>query len=289
VAAALRLATRGSALARAQARIAAQALSSAGAGELTEIVIRTTGDRRPDAPLEQLEGQGWFVAELEQALLDGRADAAVHSAKDLPSALGPGLDIAAYLPRADPRDVAVTRGGVPLASLPEGAAVGTSSTRRAAFLLAMHPQLRPVPIRGNVDTRLRKLDAGEADGLVLAAAGLQRLGSSRPVEHLDPSVFVPAPAQGAVALETLSGSATALLCAGVDDAPTRAAATAERAVLEALGGGCLLPLGAWARIEDGRLALSAALAVEGEIRRAELTGTPEEAADLGRRVAAQLR
>lgn len=254
-------------------------------------MVRTAGDRRPEVPLEQLEGQGWFVAELERALLDGRADVAVHSAKDLPSLLAPGLRVAAYLPRADARDVVVTRDNAPLSGLPEGAAVGTSSTRRAAFLRALHPALRMVPIRGNVDTRLRKLDLHEVDALVLAAAGLDRLRLGfRVAEHLEPAVFVPAPAQGAVALEVPEGSAAASVCARADDAPTRAVVTAERAVLAALGGGCLLPLGAWARYEAGSLLLSAALAGDGGIRRAEVVAAADEdPAALGERAAALLR
>src|SRR2546430_371365 len=162
-AAGIRLATRTSPLARSQAALAAQRLRAQGAAEIGIVPVSTSGDRHPDVPLDRLEGQGWFTAELERSLLDGRADVAVHSAKDLPSVLAPTLLLAALLPRGDPRDAAVTRDRVTLAALPPGALVGTGSARRIAFLAVQHPGLRPVPVRGNVDTRLRKLDAGEID------------------------------------------------------------------------------------------------------------------------------
>jgi hydroxymethylbilane synthase len=286
----LRLATRGSALALRQAALAANALLEAGSHEVVSLVIRTEGDRRNDAPIDQLEGQGWFTADLERSLMDGRADVAVHSAKDLPSALAPGLNIAAYLARADARDGVVSTTGRGLEELPSGATVGTSSARRAGLLAALYPRLQAVPIRGNVDTRLRKLDTGEVDALLLACAGIDRLAlGTRLTQRLDPLVFVPSPAQGAIALETLAGSAPARACEPVDDRSTRLAVTAERAVLSALGGGCLLPLGAWARVEAGRLVLVAALVADGSIRRAEGEGTLENPQALGEAVAARLR
>lgn len=286
----LRLATRGSALAQAQAQLAADALRAAAGIGIETVIIRTEGDRRSHTPIEQLEGQGWFTAELERSVLDGRADVAVHSAKDLPSALAPGLRVAAYLARADPRDGVVSPGGLPLAGLPGGATVGTSSARRAGLIAALHPGLRPVPIRGNVDTRLRKLDSGEVDALVLACAGLDRLGyAARCCERLDPEEFVPSPAQGAIALETIAGGAPSRVCEPVSDPRTAAAVAAERAVLAGLGGGCLLPLGAYARIEDGQLVLTAALVVDGAVRRAGASGPVERPEALGEMVAARLR
>jgi hydroxymethylbilane synthase len=284
------LATRGSALALRQAALAVDALRAAGRGDVETLIVRTEGDRRTNAPIDQLEGQGWFTADLERSLLDGSADVAVHSAKDLPSALAPGLGIAAYLARADARDGVVSASGGPLDELPTGATVGTSSARRAGLLAALYPGLRTVPMRGNVDTRLRKLDAGEVDALVLACAGLDRLSlGHRLSQRLDATVFVPSPAQGAIALEAVPGSGAALACALVGDSATRVAVTGERAVLIGLGGGCLLPLGAWARIEDGHLVLVAALVVEGAIRRVELSGSPEEPEALGEMVASRLR
>jgi hydroxymethylbilane synthase len=287
---ALRLATRGSRLALAQAALATEALRAAGITAVETVVIRTQGDERPGTPVEGLEGDGWFSAALEVALGEGRADAAVHSAKDLPSRLAAGLEVAAYLERADCRDALVTRDGRGLGALEPGAAIGTSSARRAAFLRALHPELTVVPIRGNVDTRLRKLEAGEVDGLLLACAGLDRLGATeRLFERLDPRIFVPAPCQGAIAVEVRAGGEAAGACAAADDPPTRVAAAAERAVLAALGGGCLLPLGAWARVEDGRLVLTAALDVAGALRRVELAGDQGAPAELGERAAARLR
>jgi hydroxymethylbilane synthase len=286
----LRLATRGSALALRQATLAAESLRAAGHGDVETLVIRTEGDRRVDAPIDQLEGQGWFTADIERSLLEGRADIAVHSAKDLPSALAPGLSIAAYLARADVRDGVVSSSGDPLEALAPGATVGTSSARRAGLLAALYPGVRAVAIRGNVDTRLRKLDAGEVDALLLACAGLDRLSlGGRFTQRLDPTEFVPSPAQGAIALETVIDSAGADACARAGDAMTRVAVTAERAVLIALGGGCLLPLGAWARVEGDQLVLAAALVVDGSIRRAEASGGLDAPEALGEMVAARLR
>ncbi len=286
----LRLATRGSALARAQAVLAARALRARGGVEIETVIVRTEGDRRTDVPIGELDGQGWFTAELERSLLDGRVDVAVHSAKDLPSMLAPGLSVGGYLLRADPRDGVVSMGDRTLAQLPAGSTVGTSSARRAGLLAGLYPGLRPVGIRGNVDTRLRKLDAGECDALVLACAGLDRLGlGDRCAERLDPITFVPSPAQGAIALEAVADSAAARLCAAVADGATTAAVVAERAVLAGLGGGCLLPLGAWARIEDARLILVAVLVFDGSVRRAEASGDVDDAAALGELVASRLR
>ena len=184
----------------------------------------------------------------------------------------------------------VSAGGRTLAQLPDGATIGTSSARRAGLLAALYPRLRAVAIRGNVDTRIRKLEAGEYDALVLACAGLDRLGiGDRCTERLDPVVFVPSPAQGAIALEIVTGSPSAQRCAAVADPATTAAVIAERAVLAGLGGGCLLPLGAWARIEDGRLHLVAALVEGGAVRRTEATGRVDDPVTLGAMLAGRLR
>jgi hydroxymethylbilane synthase len=287
----LRLATRGSALARAQGGLAAAALEAYGGGASARLVIVTTGgDRNQSTPIEQMEGQGWFTAEIERSVLEGEADVAVHSAKDLPTTLAPGLEVVALLPRGNPADALVTRDGAALRLLPDGASVGSSSQRRSALLAAIRPGLRCVPIRGNVDTRLRKLDAGEVDGLLVAAAGMDRLGlSSRISERLDPRQFVPAPGQGAIALEAVAGSAPAAIAAAADHPATRLAVTCERAVLLALGGGCLLPLGVWARLEGEHLVISAALAADGSVARIEIGGDPADAADLAERVAGALR
>lgn len=287
--AALRLATRGSALARAQADVAAAALRGAGATATALVVVTTAGDRHQATPIAQLEGQGWFTAEVERSLLDGRADVAVHSAKDLPTELTAGLEVAAVLARGDARDALVTRDGRGLADLDPGTTVGTSSARRAALLAGMRPDVRCVPIRGNVDSRLRKLDGGEVDALVVAAAGLDRLDlAGRIAERLDPRLFVPAPAQGAIALEVVAGSQASALVSVAGDPATALAVTTERALLRALGGGCLLPFGAWARVEEDRLVVSAALAGERGLRRAELSGDPAKTDALVARLAQAL-
>jgi hydroxymethylbilane synthase len=289
---ALRVATRGSALARAQTALAVAALRDGANVESEVLVVRTSGDRAPDVPAALMEGQGWFTAELEAALLDGRADAAVHSAKDLPTELAGGLAVVAHLPRADARDALVTRDASSLAALPAGARVGTSSPRREAFLRAARPDLAAVPMRGNVDTRLRKLDEGEVDALLLACAGLDRLGlGDRISERLDPRRFVPAPAQGVIAIEARVDSTAAHACAPVDDARSRAAVRAEREVLRRLGAGCRLPLGAWARVDEERLVLLGALALDdGSVRTAEAAAPLDaDPRALGDDVAARLQ
>lgn len=286
----LRLATRGSPLARAQAELAAAAIASGDGPRARLVVVRTGGDRNQSTPIDQMEGQGWFTAEIERCLLAGDADVAVHSAKDLPTALSAGLAVVAMLPRADPSDALVTRDGSLLHVLEDGALIGSSSARRSALLAALRPGLRSVPIRGNVDTRLRKLDAGEVDGLVVASAGMDRLGlSARIAERLDPRQFVPAPGQGAIALEAVAGAPPAVLAAHAGDPATMLVVSCERAVLLALGGGCLLPLGVWARLEADRLVVSAALGTEGGVKRVELGGAPGDAAGVAERVAAALR
>ncbi|MDP2327995.1 MAG: hydroxymethylbilane synthase [Dehalococcoidia bacterium] len=258
----LRIATRGSALALAQTSLAADALRAALPGATVELVtITTQGDRDRATPLRVLGGQGVFVASVREAVLDGRADIAMHSLKDMPTAPVEGLTIGAMMERADPRDVLVGRNGARLADLPEGSRIGTSATRRLAVLRALRPDLVAVEIRGNVDTRLAKVAAGEVDGVVLAAAGLQRLGRSSEITQVfDAMAFLPSPGQGVIALECRADDAATLAAlAHLDDAPSRAAVIAERAVLAALGTGCNLAVGAFARIEGDLLNLRAML------------------------------
>jgi hydroxymethylbilane synthase len=261
---ALRLGTRGSALALAQSGMIADDLRTLGAA-VELVVIRTTGDDRPP---NTVWGEGAFVMALEAALLDGRIDVAVHSAKDVPTAQDPRLAIAAYPHREDPRDALVCReAGHTLATLPAGAIVGTDSPRRAAFLRAHRPDLRTRPLHGNVDTRLRKLAAGEADALVLAVAGLKRLGlEGRVSEALPADVAPPAPGQGALAVQVRADDPVARpLAARLDDPVTRAAVEAERAFLRASGGGCRAPLGALATLVGDTLTIHGAVATEGAV------------------------
>ena len=266
---ALRCATRGSALALAQVALVADALRALDPPtDVTVLEITTQGDRDRVTPLTQLGGLGVFAAAVREAVLDGRADVAVHSLKDVPTAPVAGLTIAAILERADPRDAFVGAGGRRLAALPAGARVGTSASRRIAMIRAIRPDLVPVEIRGNVDTRLAKLAAGEYDGILLAAAGLSRLGRLDEATQLfDAREFLPSPGQGAIAIECRTDdTATLALLARIDHAPTRAAVTAERGVLAALGAGCDLAVGAYAEIEGDLITLRAMLGgdVEGE-------------------------
>jgi hydroxymethylbilane synthase len=240
----LRVATRGSALARWQAERVVELLDV----DAEYVLLSTKGDERRDVPIHAMGGTGVFVKEVEQAVLDGRADVAVHSAKDLPSATAPGLELAALPERADARDALVGR---TLDEIPTGGRVGTGSVRRRAQLAALRPDLDFGELRGNIPTRIEK--AGAFDAVVLAAAGLDRLGLSDHVaERLDPSVVLPQVAQGALAVECRDDDdETRAQLAGIDDPGVRAAVTAERAYLAALGGGCDLPCGALAEADAG--------------------------------------
>ena len=256
----LRAATRGSPLARLQTELVAALLHE----HVEALVVETTGDRRQDVPIHEMGGQGVFVKEVQSAVLDGRADFAVHSAKDLPSAPTPGLVIAAVPERADARDAMV---GSTLAGLRRGAHVGTGAVRRRAQLAATRPDLEFGELRGNIDTRLRK--AGEFDAVVLAAAALIRLGRTEAItELLEPSVVMPQVGQGALAVECRADDARVRsLLAGAQHGPSRRAVDAERAYLAALGGGCDLPAGAHALVGPGdRVRMSVVLAtVDGSV------------------------
>ncbi len=252
----LRIGTRGSALALVQARwVAARLAEHDVPTEL--VIIRTEGD---DRPADTAWGEGAFVGRIVGALLDGSVDVAVHSAKDLPTDEHPDLVIAACPPREDPRDALVCRvRGTTLASLPVGARVGTDSPRRTAFLGALRPDLRMHPLHGNVDTRLAKLDRGDSDALVLAVAGLTRLGRADRIDDILPAGVVPsAPGQGSLAIQVRAADSEAVAAVGrLDDPATRTAVEAERTLLNATGGGCRAPIGALGRVVDGRLELTA--------------------------------
>src|SRR3984893_3561012 len=251
--------SRGSQLALWQARWVQARLAELGLESRIEI-IKTTGDKVLSVPLSSVGGKGLFTKEIEDALLARQVDLAVHSLKDLPTEIPAGLQITAIPEREDARDAMVGRR---LSELSRGARVGTSSLRRSAQLRRLRPDLQVESVRGNVDTRLRKLDEGQYESIVLAAAGLARLGwSSRIAEALEPEVMCPAVGQGALAVETRIGEDA---CQALDHAPTRAAVTAERAVLSALGGGCLTPIGAHSRVEGEQIRLMAiVLSVGGE-------------------------
>ena len=292
---AIRLGTRASALATTQSGHVADLIRERLGREVVLVEVATEGDRS-SAPLASMGGTGVFVSALRDALLDGRVDVAVHSLKDLPTAPADGIALAAVPLREDPRDVVVARDGLTLGELPVGSRLGTGSPRRVSQLAALGLGLELEGIRGNVDTRIRKVREGQVDAVVLARAGLARLGRLDEVtEVLDPLQMLPAPGQGALAVECRSDDAD--LVAGLallDDAPTRSAVTAERAVLSTLEAGCSAPLGALAEVvegEDGEeLWLRAvALSEDGGLSvRMSATGPVDEAARLGTRLASDM-
>jgi hydroxymethylbilane synthase len=294
----LKIGTRGSALALWQARTVAALIAKAGA-QAEIVVIKTGGDRLQDAPLSEVGGKRLFVKEIEDALVAGAVDVAVHSAKDMSAVLPDGLAIAAVLPRDDPRDALVLANGTAvvdfnaaLAHLGEAPAIATGSVRRIAQLAAVVPQATFAPIRGNVDTRLRKLDAGEYEALVLAAAGLNRLGlGARITAAIPVQVCIPAPGQGIVALEIRADDhRTRNAVASINDAAAAGPLVAERALVTALGGGCQLPLGAIAVHERNGLTMHAVVAtLDGRraIRR-NASGPLGDPGGLGTRLADEL-
>jgi hydroxymethylbilane synthase len=294
----LRLGTRGSALALAQTEWVAEKLRAAGA-QVRVVPVRTAGDAS-SAPIAEI-GVGVFVSALREALVAGEVDVAVHSFKDLPTAPDPRLVLAAVPERADPRDALVARDGLVLGELPPGAVIGTGSPRRAAQLRALGLGLQVVPIRGNVDSRIRKVVEGELDGVVVAAAGLARLGRvGEATELLDPLQMLPAPAQGALAIECrVDDLDTEHLLGGVlEDEGVHAAVTAERALLAALEAGCHTPVGALADVvedldDEGRVVLRLSLrgvaaTADDDLLRASATGELMDAEKLGRQLAAEL-
>jgi hydroxymethylbilane synthase len=294
----LRIGTRGSRLARAQTELVCRALAAAhpalaGPGALEPVVIRTTGDRVSDRPLAEVGGKGMFCKEIEAALLARQIDLAVHSVKDLPTWLPDGLVLGGVLERADPRDVLIARTPATIADLPGGAVIGTSSVRRKAQLLAARPDLRIVNFRGNVDTRLRRLAAGEVDAILLALAGLRRLGiEDAGMEVLPPEEMLPAVGQGAIGVECRADDAAALAwLAAIDHAPSSACVRAERALLAALDGSCHTPIGGYAEIVDGRLHLRALIARPdgSECLRTARSGAIADGEALGREAGLELR
>ena len=289
----LRVATRKSQLALWQAEHVAALLRRAHAGLEVELVpMVTQGDRIQDRSLAAIGGKGLFIKELETALEERRADIAVHSMKDLPGDLPLGLGIAAVLERADARDALLTGSGAALAALPRGARVGTSSLRRQAQLLAARPDLKITTLRGNVDTRLRRLDAGDMDAIVLACAGLIRLGlESRITARLDPAICLPAVAQGAIGIECRSADLRTLkLVTVLNHEATRIAVDAERAFAHRLGGSCQSPIAAHARLEARHLMLDGMVAEPDGSRllRDAMTGSIDDPAGLGARLAERI-
>ena len=287
----IRIGTRGSALALAQANAVADALRALGA-PIDIVPMHTEGDRLVDANLAAIGGKGLFVRDIETALSRKEIDVAVHSLKDLPAQTPPGLLIAAHPVREDPRDVLVARSAMRLLTLPRGAVIGTSSPRRKAIALSLRPDAIVEPIRGNVDTRLRKLDAGGFDAVILASAGLRRLGLG--VAHGEPlsaETFVPAVGQGIIAVEARDDDASTLeWLAMIDHAATRACATAERAYLARLGASCATPMAAHAIVDGPMLRMIGLVASEDgqRVLRRRANGPVANAAGLGKGLAEAL-
>ena len=282
----LRIGTRGSMLAKWQAESVRKQLFGATGMEAEIVIIKTSGDKMQQAPLTQIGGKGIFIKELEEALLEETIDLAVHSVKDVPTDTPSRLMFPAVCKRDDVRDCLV---GSTLGNLRQGARVGTSSLRRQAQLKHLRPDLDLRDLRGNVDTRLRKVESGEYEAVMVAKAGLDRLGLSKRIsEVLAPEVFMPAVGQGAIAVECrLKDAEAGDLLAPLDDAETRTAIIAERALLAALQGGCQVPLGAWARVERGEFVLDACVtSVDGsQYVKQRATAPPDQAAQLGQHMA----
>ncbi len=292
----LRIGSRGSQLALWQANHISALLRARG-HEVEIEIIHTTGDKITDVPLAMVGtkgglGKGIFTKEIEEALAAGRVDLAVHSLKDLPTELPPGFEIAAITERQDPRDAFCSRHYASFQELPQGARVGTSSLRRQAQLKAVRPDLNIHPLRGNVDTRLRKLEQGEYDAIILAAAGLKRLGKTELVKQIIPAdIMCPAAGQGALGIEIrLGDAATGEQLAFLNDPAARAATTCERALLNSLGGGCQVPIGAFAETRDGKLYLESIVADPdgSKLLRDSRDGTIEDAEKLGNAAGAAL-
>ncbi len=286
----LRIGTRGSMLALWQAEWVKSQLLAAHAGLTVELVtIKTMGDKILDVPLAKVGGKGLFVKEIEEALLEGRTDLAVHSVKDMPALLPAGLHLAAMPPREDPRDALISRNGNGLNQLPNEARVGTSSLRRAAQLLHLRPDLHIEPLRGNVDTRLRKLETEGFDAIVLAAAGLKRMGLSHVIsEYLAPEQILPAVGQGALGIETrIDDDFTNPVVASLAHQPTMTEVSAERAFLRRLEGGCQVPIGAHAIMAGDEVVLTGMVAdlVGRRLIRKEMRGEPQYVEVMGERLA----
>lgn len=289
----LRIGTRGSKLALWQAEHVGAKLQQMAGVESELVVIKTAGDHFASSGISEIGGKGIFIKEIEDALLRGQIDIAVHSMKDVPTDFCDTCRISVVLVREDPRDCLISRDDQTLAKLQPRARIGTSSVRRASQLRSFRPDLEIVPLRGNVDTRLRKLDAGEYDAVVVAKAGIERLGlSPRITEILAHEIMLPAPGQGALGIEYRATTETLYLpfLRKLEDWPTVRSISCERALQHELQGGCTIPLGAWARIENGEMKLDArVLDSDGtESVHRQAAGSPKDAEEIGRRLAREL-
>lgn len=287
----VRIATRGSRLALIQTELVAALLREHNPGVEVEVVtVVTAGDRDQSTPLQEGERAGWFTSAIQETLLRGEADIAVHSYKDLPTKRPEGLVIAAVPAREDPRDALISRTHADLRSLPKGASVGTSSPRRTAQILELRPDLDVRIIRGNVETRIAKVESGEYEATVLALAGLRRLGLEERADHVFGfEEMLPSPAQGALAVECRTAdAATRALLAKIDDPALRQTVTAERMFLATIDGGCSFPAAAYAEHFGSTLKLNALIAADGRIVRSKMAGQAETAGGLGKQLAEEL-
>jgi hydroxymethylbilane synthase len=288
----LRIGSRGSLLARWQAEFVRKQLFQLTGVETEVVIIKTSGDKMQQAPVAQIGGKGIFIKELEEALLEESIDLAVHSVKDIPTETPGRLFFPAVCRRDDVRDCLVSNNGTTLVNLKQGARMGTGSLRRQAQLRHYRPDLDVREVRGNVDTRLRKVESGEYDAIVLSKAGLDRLGWSQKItEPLSTDISLPAVGQGAIAIEArVRDQEAAEILGKLDDEETRTVIIAERALMEALQGGCQVPMGAWARMERGELVMEAVVcSVDGvQYVRQKATALPDQAAELGQRMAQML-
>lgn len=286
----IKIGTRGSKLAMAQANYVADCLQKTDAKINTEIcIIKTTGDIMQDVSLLKIGGKGVFVKEIEDALLSGTIDLAVHSMKDVPTENPEGLIFAAILPREDVRDILVSRDNIKIEFMPKGAKIGTGSMRRASQILATMPDITIVPLRGNLDTRLKKIETENLAGVILAAAGMKRMGFAEKItQYLPIETMLPAVGQGALGLEIRDNDGVLKkILAKLNHEPTRTEVTAERSYLRALGGGCRLPIAAFAKIDGGQLSLEGLVAAPRgtSVVRDKVRGSIDEAEDLGRKLA----
>lgn len=286
----LKIGTRGSKLALTQTNFVADKLKKAMPDADIEIcVIKTSGDIMQDVSLLKIGGQGVFVKEIEEALLSNKIDLAVHSMKDVPGETPEGLMFAAILPREDVRDVLVSRNNIKMEFMPKGAKIGTGSQRRSAQIKALLPDVNIVPLRGNIDTRLKKIEKENLTGVILAAAGMKRMGlAERITQFLPVETMLPAVGQGALGLQIRKADTKlAKMCVPLNDVTTAAEITAERAFLRGLGGGCRLPIAALGKLEGQRLTLEGMLAAPNgsTVIREKISGTKEEAEELGKKLA----
>lgn len=283
------IATRRSALAQAQADTSIRMLKEKANIDCEKVLIETLGDKRLDVTIDKIGGKGVFVKDIQAALLDGRAHAAVHSMKDVPSEVCDGFELTAIPERGDARDAFISLDGVSFFDLPKGAMVGTSSLRRRAQIKELRPDIEVVPVRGNIQTRIDKINTEKLDGILLAAAGLERLGMDNLItDYFDPLRFIPAIGQGALALETLCGSEYRDVFKKIDCEECRVRVEAERSFMRTLNGDCHTPIGAYAVLDGDHINMIGMYEIDGRLIKKDIRGRQEERVSLGKRLAKKI-